>query len=65
MRNERIQKNPSWLGTRVAKILKMFQQAMFDNSLQVPFLNDLMYMGMSENVVYPEKTNGFADHYPY
>ena len=23
------------------------------------------YMGLSENVVYPEKPNGFADHYPY
>ena len=23
------------------------------------------YMGVSENVVYPEKPNGFADHYPY
>ena len=22
------------------------------------------YMGVSENVVYPEKPNGFADHYP-
>ena len=22
-------------------------------------------MGLSENVVYPEKPNGFADHYPY
>ena len=22
-------------------------------------------MGVSENVVYPEKPNGFADHYPY
>ena len=21
-------------------------------------------MGVSENVVYPEKPNGFADHYP-
>ena len=21
-------------------------------------------MGVSENVVYPKKTNGFADHYP-
>ena len=21
--------------------------------------------GLSENVVYPEKPNGFADHYPY
>ena len=21
-------------------------------------------MGLSENVVYPEKPNGFADHYP-
>ena len=25
-----------------------------------------LYMGASENVVYPEpKPNGFADHYPY
>ena len=23
------------------------------------------HMGLSENVVYPEKPNGFADHYPY
>ena len=23
------------------------------------------YLGLSENVVYPEKPNGFADHYPY
>ena len=22
------------------------------------------YLGLSENVVYPEKPNGFADHYP-
>ena len=22
-------------------------------------------MGVSENVVYPKKPNGFADHYPY
>ena len=22
-------------------------------------------MALSENVVYPEKSNGFADHYPY
>jgi ABC-type protease/lipase transport system fused ATPase/permease subunit len=22
-------------------------------------------MGLSENVVYPKKPNGFADHYPY
>ena len=22
-------------------------------------------VGLSENVVYPEKPNGFADHYPY
>jgi hypothetical protein len=22
-------------------------------------------MGLSENVVYPQKPNGFADHYPY
>ena len=22
-------------------------------------------LGLSENVVYPEKPNGFADHYPY
>ena len=22
-------------------------------------------MGVSENVVYPEKPNGFANHYPY
>ena len=26
---------------------------------------DYIYMGVSENVVYPEKPNGFADHYPY
>ena len=25
----------------------------------------LCKMGVSENVVYPEKPNGFADHYPY
>ena len=24
-----------------------------------------IYMGMSENVVYPFLPNGFADHYPY
>ena len=24
-----------------------------------------LHMGLSENVVYPKKTNGFADHYPY
>ena len=24
-----------------------------------------MHMGLSENVVYPEKPNGFHDHYPY
>ena len=24
-----------------------------------------VHLGLSENVVYPEKTNGFADHYPY
>ena len=23
------------------------------------------HLGMSENVVYPKKPNGFADHYPY
>ena len=23
------------------------------------------YMDVSENVVYPKKPNGFADHYPY
>ena len=23
------------------------------------------HLGVSENVVYPEKPNGFADHYPY
>ena len=40
----KVTKIKSWLGTRVAKILKIFQQAMFDNSLQVPFLNDLMYI---------------------
>ena len=25
----------------------------------------IINMGVSENVVYPEKPNGFADHYPY
>ena len=25
----------------------------------------MVYLGVSENVVYPEKPNGFADHYPY
>ena len=25
----------------------------------------MRYTGVSENVVYPEKPNGFADHYPY
>ena len=25
----------------------------------------LPHMGVSENVVYPEIPNGFADHYPY
>ena len=25
----------------------------------------IIQMGVSENVVYPEKPNGFADHYPY
>ena len=24
-----------------------------------------LQVGVSENVVYPEKPNGFADHYPY
>ena len=24
-----------------------------------------LHLGVSENVVYPEKPNGFADHYPY
>jgi hypothetical protein len=24
-----------------------------------------LYMGVSENVVYPFLPNGFADHYPY
>ena len=24
----------------------------------------LLHLGLSENVVYPEKPNGFADHYP-
>ena len=24
----------------------------------------ISYMGLSENVVYPEKPNGFHDHYP-
>ena len=24
----------------------------------------LRHMGVSENVVYPKKPNGFADHYP-
>ena len=24
-----------------------------------------IYMGVSENVVYPIVPNGFADHYPY
>ena len=23
------------------------------------------HMGVSENVVYPNQPNGFADHYPY
>jgi hypothetical protein len=43
MRNESNQ-NQIVVGTRVAKILKILQQAMFDNSLQVPLLNDLMYI---------------------
>ena len=32
------------------------------------FLKDLIlhqHLGVSENVVYPEKPNGLADHYPY
>ena len=24
-----------------------------------------LHVGVSENVVYPKKPNGFADHYPY
>ena len=28
----------------------------------IPYSNQL---GVSDNVVYPEKPNGFADHYPY
>ena len=27
--------------------------------------NHYSNMGLFENVVYPEKPNGFADHYPY
>ena len=25
----------------------------------------IFFLGLSENIVYPKKPNGFADHYPY
>ena len=30
-----------------------------------PYMCIYIYMGVSENVVYPNVPNGFADHYPY
>ena len=35
-----------------------------DSDLSRLFI-EYSYMGVSENVVYPEKPNGFVDHYPY
>ena len=33
--------------------------------LIIPGFITSRHLGLSENVVYPEKPNGFADHYPY
>ena len=43
---------------------QLWLSVVLENEGQRQFIN-WVYMGVSENVVYPIVPNGFADHYPY